>query len=95
MADDLDKLSDDEFDRLLVGDVPMGLVTAGTELAKRQIVRPAEVMERFRISRATLYRWIKSGHFPRPRQLSIRVTGWPESELVAWFDALEATRRTG
>lgn len=89
---DLDKLTEDEFADLLLGD-DMGFISS--ELAKHQIVRPVEVMKLLGVSRATLYRWIKGGDFPRPKAVSTRVTGWPEHEVAAWLDARGRTRRAG
>jgi prophage regulatory protein len=92
---DLDGLSESAFEALLVGDVPMGMAVMSDELSKHQIVRPSEVMKRLGVSRATLYRLIKRGAFPRPRVISTRVTGWLATEIIAWVEARERTQPIG
>lgn len=50
-----------------------------------RILRLAAVLERTGLSRATLYRRIQSGHFPRQIAISIRCAGWRESEVNDWI----------
>lgn len=38
-------------------------------------------------SSATLWRKVKSGHFPRPVKLSERVTAWAVEDVRAWMQA--------
>lgn len=45
------------------------------------------------VSRSTLARWRKSGHFPAPLRLGPGRVGWPETEVLEWIDNLE--RATG
>jgi len=37
------------------------------------------------VSRATLWRWVKSGHFPAPVNLGGNVTAWTASSVRAWM----------
>ncbi|WP_294302794.1 AlpA family transcriptional regulator [uncultured Sphingomonas sp.] len=39
------------------------------------------------LSRATVYRYIKEGDFPKQRQLTRRCVGWWESDVLAWLEA--------
>ncbi len=39
------------------------------------------------LSRSTIYRQIKRGDFPRPRNISERKIGFLEKELEHWFEA--------
>lgn len=49
-----------------------------------RIVRIKSVLDRTGLSRATLYRKIKDGTFPRQSRISIHCAGWHESEINAW-----------
>lgn len=40
-------------------------------------LRPKQVALIIGVSRATLYNWIKSGKFPPPRKLGVRMVAWP------------------
>jgi prophage regulatory protein len=35
---------------------------------------------------STLWRWVASGKFPKPRKLSERVTAWRCEDVQAWLD---------
>lgn len=43
------------------------------------------------LSRATIYRLIKSGKFPRPLSISTGAVRWRQSEVIAWQQSLTAT----
>jgi prophage regulatory protein len=45
------------------------------------------VLEQTSLSRATLYREIAGGRFPRPHKLSLGSVGWLRSEVAAWMVA--------
>jgi prophage regulatory protein len=47
---------------------------------------------RYPVSRATIWRWVAAGHFPKPVKLSAGVTAWDNADLDA-FDALCAGRK--
>ena len=49
-----------------------------------RILRLKSVLERTGLSRATLYRKMESGTFPRNFKISTRCAGWYESAVVAW-----------
>jgi prophage regulatory protein len=42
------------------------------------------------ISRSTLYKYVKDGHFPRQRKLGPRRVGWLASDVRSWMAGLEA-----
>ena len=50
-----------------------------------KILRGPEVSARVGLSRATLYRMIARGAFPRPVRLSERATGWRTDEVDEWL----------
>ncbi|MEQ1694347.1 MAG: AlpA family phage regulatory protein [Hyphomicrobiaceae bacterium] len=96
---ELDDLDDEAFEVALMvalGDtepVAMAWVQGARLDANRgKLMRPKEVMELIGISRRTLYMWIKSEKFPRPRAISTRITGWPAGEVNDWLAAQERTR---
>jgi len=47
----------------------------------------AAVVDRTSLSRATLYDFVKRGHFPKPVQISPNRIAWPESAIAAWIAA--------
>tara|TARA_R110000868_G_scaffold306734_3_gene568107 strand:- start:34165 stop:34377 length:213 start_codon:yes stop_codon:yes gene_type:complete len=52
---------------------------------KLRIVRPIELAELLSVSTVTLWRMEKRGQLPPRRQISSRIVGWLESELVEWL----------
>jgi prophage regulatory protein len=42
------------------------------------------------ISRSTLYKYVKDGHFPRQRKLGPRRVGWLASDVRSWMAALRS-----
>ena len=53
-----------------------------------RILRSREVCEKISISRATLFRWARSGTFPAPRQLGPQAVGWLLSDVEDWMQEL-------
>ncbi len=44
-----------------------------------------EIADYFRVSRTTIYRWIKAGRFPKPSFEATQKTKlWNRAEIVAW-----------
>jgi prophage regulatory protein len=50
-----------------------------------------EVMGRVSLCRATIYRWIRAGKFPKSRQLGPDCVRWLESEITDWISNLPTT----
>ncbi|HEY8099886.1 MAG TPA: AlpA family phage regulatory protein [Burkholderiaceae bacterium] len=48
---------------------------------EQTIYRLPQVLERVRVSRSTLYNWIKAGKFKRPLELGPRAIGWLSSDI--------------
>lgn len=40
--------------------------------------------DHFGVSKATIWRWVKSEDFPKPIKLSPQVTRWRWTEVTAW-----------
>jgi len=52
-----------------------------------QIIRLTEVLIRTGLSRASVYRLIKSNQFPSRRQLSKKSVGWLNSDIDSWIES--------
>ena len=39
----------------------------------------------FKVSPATIYRWIKEGRFPKPIHLGANMVRWKASDIEAWI----------
>ena len=44
------------------------------------------------LSKATIYKMIKAGNFPAPKQLGARSVGWLESDIQAWINSRISTK---
>ncbi len=53
--------------------------------APERILRLNTVLDRTGLSRATLYRKINDGTFPKQIKLSTRCAGWRESAINSWL----------
>lgn len=54
-------------------------------------IREAQLIpEVLPVSSPTLWRWCKSGKFPRPVKLGPRVTAWRVEDVRSWMDARTA-----
>jgi prophage regulatory protein len=51
-----------------------------------RFLRLAEVRNRVGYGRATIYRLMAAGHFPRSYSLGARAVAWLESEIDAWIE---------
>lgn len=52
-----------------------------------RILRRPEVEEVVGLSRATIYRMIERGDFPRPVQLGAKAVGWRQSVVEGWLES--------
>ncbi len=50
-----------------------------------RMLRLNTVLDRTGLSRATLYRKIQSGTFPRQVRIAVRCAGWRESAVNEWM----------
>ncbi|WP_299356064.1 AlpA family phage regulatory protein [uncultured Shimia sp.] len=48
------------------------------------MLRMPRVLELTGLSRPVLYRLVKKGKFPKPKQVSPNVIAWPESVIAEW-----------
>jgi predicted DNA-binding transcriptional regulator AlpA len=66
---------------------PAGPETSPTEL--EELVRQAELLRILKVSRATVHRWVRSGHLCRPIRLSANVIAWRRSAVVEFVKSRE------
>jgi prophage regulatory protein len=57
-------------------------MTDGAQLGR--FMRLPEVREKTGLSRATIYRMISAGGFPKQAKLSAQCSGWWSTEVEAW-----------
>jgi prophage regulatory protein len=62
---------------------PAVALPAGAPVAR--YLRAPEVCSRVALSRTTIWRLVRGGQFPAPRQLSPNAIGWLASEVDAWI----------
>lgn len=55
----------------------------------QKIYRLPQVEDLCGLSRATIYRQIRAGAFPRPVKIGRRAVGWKGDSLSAWQDGLK------
>lgn len=58
------------------------------------ILRLPEVKKQTGLSRSGIYQLISLGQFPKQIKLSVRSSGWVESEIQQWIDDRIADRDT-
>jgi prophage regulatory protein len=58
-----------------------------------RLLRVNEVVRMVGFSKATLYRRIRSGTFPKPIALGAQTSAFLESEILDWIGAQAAQRR--
>ncbi len=61
--------------------------------SRKRLLRIAEVTALVGLSRATVYRLIDSGGFPRPVRLSPGRVAWVRREVEDWMSRLEEAPR--
>ncbi|WP_374763257.1 helix-turn-helix transcriptional regulator [Yunchengibacter salinarum] len=56
-----------------------------------QYLSDLQLADRFGVNRATVWRWVQAGHFPRPVKLTEGCTRWRAADVERW----EADRAGG
>jgi prophage regulatory protein len=59
---------------------------------RRRILRIHQVTELVGVSKPTIYRWMKAGHFPRRIRLGGNSVGWFEHEVQDWLSQARKMR---
>lgn len=52
-----------------------------------KVIRIAQVIAVTGLSKATIYRYMDKGVFPRPIKLGEHSVGWIEEEVIAWIES--------
>jgi prophage regulatory protein len=55
-----------------------------------RLVRLPEVIRLSGMSRATIYRHMEEGTFPKPKRVGVKMIAWKMSDLINWIDGLES-----
>lgn len=50
-----------------------------------RILRITDLVSQLRLSRATIYRQMRAGTFPKPMALGPRAVGWTEEQVTTWL----------
>lgn len=58
-------------------------------MAENRFVRMADILETTSLSKATIYRYVKQGDFPKQVRLGPGRVGWRESEILSWISRLD------
>lgn len=58
------------------------------------VIRMKAVMQRTGLSRATIYRLMNAGEFPRSFKIGKVASGWLESEVSAWISERASARQS-
>lgn len=61
--------------------------SAATTTGEDAMLRYPEVERRIGLSRVTIWRKVRAGTFPAPRELGPNSVGWLESEIEAWRES--------
>ena len=54
-----------------------------------ELLRVADWLRLLKISRSTLWRWVRDGHLSKPMRLSANVIAWRRSALVEFLKSRE------
>lgn len=68
-------------------------IETNSNLGSERILRLPEVIKRTGLSRSTIYMKIQEKTFPKQINLSVRSTGWLESEITEWISKRIASSR--
>jgi prophage regulatory protein len=60
-----------------------------THLSETYLKRQ-ELQAKFKVSRATIYRWTKEGNFPAAIHLGANMVRWKASDIETWLADKEA-----
>jgi len=67
---------------------------SNSSYSKACVLRLPEVMARVGLCRASIYKQMASGSFPKSIAIGIRARGWVESEIDTWIALRIRTRET-
>lgn len=53
---------------------------------QKRLYRVTELSNMLSIGKSTIWAWVKKGRFPKPIQISSRMTVWTEDALQCWLN---------
>jgi prophage regulatory protein len=53
---------------------------------QKRLYRVTELSNMLSIGKSTIWAWVKEGRFPKPIQISSRMTVWTEDDLQCWLN---------
>lgn len=56
-------------------------------MADTMILRMPQVIEKTGLARATVYKLVKGGSFPKPLKLGARAVGWRVADVQRWLES--------
>lgn len=59
-----------------------------------RFIREDRLRDLLGVSHASIWRWVRAGHFPRPVRIGQAAIAWPEDEVAAWMQARREERAT-
>lgn len=65
--------------------------TTPTQHAASGYVSDKFLADRFEVSRATWWRWVREGHAPKPYRFTSQCTRWKLSEVLDWEASREVS----
>ncbi|WP_429151323.1 helix-turn-helix transcriptional regulator [Aeromonas veronii] len=57
-----------------------------------KLIKLKEVIEMTTLSKATIYRLMSKGAFPRAAPLGARTVAWKQSDVIEWIDSKVSAR---
>lgn len=60
---------------------------------QQNFLNPSDLSEMLRISKATLWRYVKSGKLPQPKRLSKQILLWNKNEVLEALGLAETAQR--
>lgn len=60
------------------------------ELTK--FIREDSLRDLLGVSHATIWRWVRAGHFPKPVRIGQAAVAWPQEEVQEWIESKKAAR---
>ncbi len=58
-----------------------------------RLIREDKLRDSLGVSHATIWRWVRSGHFPKPIRIGQAAVAWLEDEVREWVESKKAARR--
>lgn len=54
------------------------------QMQSTTFLKVIQVADRYGVNRSTIWRWVKHGHFPKPKKISCGSSRWSIIDLEQW-----------